>query len=65
MPNGSYMKYSVFIMGGYKVFAYFIREGRPVEVKEGGKISMKLGHLIIICYIAQLLILLFTFFAIS
>ena len=26
------------------MIAYFIGQGRPVEVKEGGKISFKLGH---------------------
>ena len=31
------------------MFAYFIGSGRPVEVEEGGKISVALGHLIIIC----------------
>ena len=30
------------------MFAYFIGQGRPVEAKEGGKISMKRGHLIVI-----------------
>ena len=57
--------YSVLIRGGRTVFAYFIGHGRPVEVKEGGNISMKLGHLIIICYIAQLFIFISTFFDIS
>ena len=45
----------MFIRGGKTVFAYFIGQGRTVEVKEGAKISIKLGYLIIICYIAKLL----------
>ena len=44
------------------MFAYFIGQGRPVEVKKGGKISMTLGHLIITCYIMQQLIKFFIYF---
>ena len=58
------LKFSVFIGGCQKVFAYFIDKGRPVEVKEGGKISLTLGLLIIICYFAKRFISIFTFFAI-
>jgi uncharacterized membrane protein len=36
-----------------------------VEVEEGGKISVTLGHLIIIYNIVHLFILIFIFFAIS
>ena len=54
----------MFIGGGQKVSAFFIDRGRPVEVKEGGKISVTLGLLTIICYINQLFLFVFTFFAI-
>jgi hypothetical protein len=33
--------------------AHFIGPGRPLEVEEGGKISVLLGHLIIICNIVN------------
>ena len=46
----------MFKRGGYKVFSYFIGPGRPVEIKDGGKISMTLGLLIYIYYIAHLLL---------
>ena len=36
-----------------------------MEVEEGGKISVTLGHLIIICNIVDLFIFILTFFAIS
>ena len=36
------------------MFAYFIGPGRPVEVKDGVKISVTLGHFIVICKIVKL-----------
>ena len=45
----------MFKSGGSKGFAYFIWPGRPVEVKEGVKISVTLGHLIIISKIVKLI----------
>ena len=47
--------------GGKKVFAYFTGSGRPVEVEEGGKISVTRGHFIVICNIEQLTIIYFDF----
>jgi hypothetical protein len=47
------------------VFAYFLGSGKPEEVEVGGKISVTLGHLIIICNIVHLFIFILTFFAIS
>jgi hypothetical protein len=47
---------TVCFRGGYIFFAYFTGSRRSVEVKEGVKISVTLGHLIVMCKIVKLAI---------